>query len=150
MTPATARKVAKLTDRFASACLGAAVAFAVYRLFEPMTLQPALGTYAAGAAGIAYTASRRLLGRVSPRRGGFAVASLAVEAPCDALLHDEVIAAARPDSRVVQLFDPAAMPMSGQSTARIGRLANDLSPAAPPDASDALHEALNQLRRSLH
>ena len=54
------------------------------------------------------------------------------------------------DSRVVRLFDRAAMPTPGELKARIDRhLIGENPRAAPPDASHDLIEALAELRRSL-
>ena len=66
------------------------------------------------------------------------------------LVLDDILAELGPDSRVVRLFDPSAMPTPGQLNARIERhLRDGQEPAAPADASNALHEALAELRRSL-
>ena len=69
------------------------------------------------------------------------------------LLLDDVLTAAAPNSRVVQLFDPSRMPTAGELKSRIDRhLRNGGRPAAPepqPDASQALFDALADLRRSL-
>jgi hypothetical protein len=68
----------------------------------------------------------------------------------DPLLLDDILSEIGPDSRVVRLFDPSAVPTPGQLRARIDRhLDEAASPAAPADASQALFEALAQLRRSL-
>ena len=53
----------------------------------------------------------------------------------DALVLDDMLAKPGLDSRVVQLFDPDAMPAPEQDV--------------PADASQALHDALAELRRSL-
>ena len=58
---------------------------------------------------------------------------------------DDILAQLGPDSRVVRLFDPAAMPSPAALSARIDR---HLEPSQV-DASEALHEALAELRRSL-
>lgn len=71
------------------------------------------------------------------------------------LILDDILAKLGPDSRVVRLFDRAAMPTPGQLNARIerhlrGDHASERTPAIQPaDASQALHEALAELRRSL-
>jgi CRISPR/Cas system CMR subunit Cmr4 (Cas7 group RAMP superfamily) len=63
---------------------------------------------------------------------------------------DDMLVELGADSRVVRLFDPSAMPTPGQLKDRIDRhLDEGPSPAAPADASQALFEALAQLRRSL-
>jgi hypothetical protein len=68
----------------------------------------------------------------------------------DVLVLDDILAELGPDSRVVRLFDPAAMPTPGQLNARIEQHLRGVScPAAPADASQALYEALNELKRSL-
>lgn len=68
----------------------------------------------------------------------------------DPLVLDDILGDVGSDSRVVRLFDPSAMPTPGQLKARIDRhLDEAASPAAPADATQALFEALAQLRRSL-
>jgi hypothetical protein len=68
----------------------------------------------------------------------------------DELVLDDILAELTPDSRVVRLFDPAAMPTPAQLNARIERhLGEGNSAVAPPDASQALYDALTELRRSL-
>jgi hypothetical protein len=67
----------------------------------------------------------------------------------DELVLDDILAALGPQSRVVRLFDPAAMPTPGQLNQRIERHLVKDDTAAPADASHALHEALAELRRSL-
>src|SRR5687767_2866973 len=54
------------------------------------------------------------------------------------LVLDDALEVVRPDARVVRLFDPA---LESRSAARSG--------SAPPDAAQALTEALAELRRSL-
>jgi hypothetical protein len=66
------------------------------------------------------------------------------------LLLDDILAELGPDSRVVRLFDRAAMPTPAQLNARIAaHLRGDAAPPEPVDASEALHQALAELRRSL-
>jgi len=70
----------------------------------------------------------------------------------DELVLDDILTELAPDSRVVRLFDPAAMPTPGQLNRRIEQhLGGTAPPAAPAptDASQALYEALSELRRSL-
>jgi hypothetical protein len=64
------------------------------------------------------------------------------------LVLDDILDRLSPDSRVVRLFDPAAMPTPAQLTSRIDRHLDGAAPEAP-DASQALHEALAELRRSI-
>ena len=73
-------------------------------------------------------------------------------APADEpLVLDDVLAEVAPDSRVVRLFDRRAMPTPGQLQSRIDHhLRHQTRAAAPPqDASQALSDALAELRRSL-
>jgi hypothetical protein len=71
------------------------------------------------------------------------------EAP-DELVLEDILAELGPESRVVRLFDPSAMPTPAQLNARIERhLGEESAPIAPPDASQALYDALAELRRSL-
>jgi hypothetical protein len=71
------------------------------------------------------------------------------DAPEELVLED-ILAELGPESRVVRLFDPAAMPTPAQVKARIERhLGEESAPTAPPDASQALYDALAELRRSL-
>ncbi len=66
------------------------------------------------------------------------------------LVLDDVLAQMGEDSRVVRLFDPAAIPTPGQLKARIDRHLHETPPkTTPPDASQTLYEALAELRRSL-
>ena len=64
----------------------------------------------------------------------------------DTLLLDDGPAELPQSSRVVQLFAPGAHPTAGELSARID---HHLGAADAPDASDALHAALEEIRRSL-
>lgn len=68
----------------------------------------------------------------------------------DELVLDDILAKLGNQSRVVRLFDPAAMPTPGQLNARIeDHLRHAPTKDAAPDASEALYQALTELRRSL-
>src|SRR4051812_24446644 len=72
----------------------------------------------------------------------------------DELILDDILAELGPESRVVRLFDRAAMPTPAQLNERIERHLRGVPPvevrhSQPADASEALHEALAELRRSL-
>ncbi|MFL6728609.1 MAG: hypothetical protein ACJ8E3_06195 [Sphingomicrobium sp.] len=69
--------------------------------------------------------------------------------PADELLLDDVLAKLEDFSRVVRLFDRSAMPTPGELRNRIDRHLDGSRPSAPPDASQALHDALSELRRTL-
>ena len=73
-------------------------------------------------------------------------------APCssDPLVLDDVLREIAADSRVVRLFDPKLMPTPGQLKSRIdNHLGQGSAAAAPADASQALSDALAELKRSL-
>lgn len=75
----------------------------------------------------------------------------ATEAVAELLL-DDPLPTPPPDSRVVQLFADGRMPTAGQLKDRIDRHLADgagPTPSTTIDASDALSEALAELRRSL-
>jgi len=66
------------------------------------------------------------------------------------LLLDDILTELGPQSRVVRLFDPKAMPTPGQLKSRIdSHLDHAPAPPATSDASEALSAALAELRRSL-
>jgi hypothetical protein len=68
----------------------------------------------------------------------------------DPLVLDDILAEIGPDARVVRLFDRKAMPTPGQLKTRIdNHLGQESSPATPSDASQALSDALAELKRSL-
>jgi hypothetical protein len=67
----------------------------------------------------------------------------------DELLLEDVLTELGDESRVVRLFDASAMPTPGQLKARIDRHLNQADARIAVDASDALHDALAELRRSL-
>ncbi|MCA1654364.1 MAG: hypothetical protein ABR588_09000 [Sphingomicrobium sp.] len=70
------------------------------------------------------------------------------------LVLDDVLDRVQPDSRVVRLFAAEGAPTAGQLKARIdchlGQETNQRTgQAMPADATDALHAALEEIRRSL-
>jgi hypothetical protein len=66
------------------------------------------------------------------------------------LVLDDVLAELGPESRVVRLFDRKAMPTPGQLKSKIDdHLGQGVPSAAQSDASQALSDALAELRRSL-
>ena len=67
----------------------------------------------------------------------------------DELVLDDVLARLEDFSRVVRRFDRSAMPTPDELKSRIDRHL-ETPASAPPDASQALHDALSQLRRTLH
>ena len=152
----------KLVDCAASALLAGACAFAAYEL---LPAQPAGAAVAAVVGGFI---SLRLLAAVRPRARRLPVpifdvrdvepielpelllTERAPSATQDALVLDDILERLGPDSRVVRLFDPAAMPTAGELKSRIDHhLGREASAAQSADAAQALHEALAELRRSL-
>lgn len=65
------------------------------------------------------------------------------------LLLDDVLAQLGPDSRVVRLFDRKSMPTPGQLQSKIDHHLGNRTSGVNYDASEALSEALAELRRSL-
>ena len=73
-----------------------------------------------------------------------------VVAPADELLLDDILEELGPDARVVRLFARPAVPTAGELSATIDRhLQAGSDRFQGPDASDALMNALADLRRSL-
>lgn len=68
----------------------------------------------------------------------------------DELLLDDILEKIGPESRVVRLFDPDRVPTAGELQAQIDRhLRSGSEQASPPDATQALYEAILELRQSL-
>lgn len=73
-----------------------------------------------------------------------------IEVPAnDELLLEDVLPRVESESRVIRLFDPAAMPTAGELRSRIDRHLQNREAPAYPDAAQALNDALADLRRSL-
>lgn len=168
MSGHSAQKIELGLDLGASALLASAVAFAAARVAAPVSVL-------VGATAVALGTCLAALRRVVPDDPGFTIAEFVVEAPVfeeideliltDAdrlspavtgdqaangeLLLDDVLAELNGDSRVVRLFDRAAMPTPGQLQRRIDEHLSGAAAPAIRDASEALHEALAELRRSL-
>ena len=165
-----------LMERLASALLGAAAGFAVYRWLDLTIDQPRLALCSAGVAALAYLISNLALRSIMPRRDRFAVSPFllrefdpleadeliltdadrleTVQVEPEPLVLDDILAEIGPDARVVRLFDRKAMstpmPTPGQLKSRIDdHLGRESAKLKIPDASEALWEALAELRRSL-
>jgi hypothetical protein len=166
MSNGRTERIEAAVDAGASLLLAAAMAYFLLTLSDSPVLSLAL-------AGLSYFACYYGLQQVQPQREGFAVREFAVpeladfaveelvltdadrfqaaevEEATEELLLDRPLAHVGPDSRIVQLFAAAPIPTPGELKARIDRhLAGPGAPAAQ-DASEALVEALTQLRRSL-
>ena len=157
MDEVTIRRAEAIIDFGAAAALGAAVAW--------LCAQLALGMPVAAAAGLfSLVAALVALRRVRPEADSFRLAGFdpcdlepaelllsnpdRIEADSDELVLDDALPPADPDSRVVRLFDVSAMPTPGELKARIDRHLAGPQPA-PPDATQALFDALAELRSSL-
>ena len=157
-------------ERAATAIFAGAVAFAAFHLLALVADQPGLGAFTAAAGAFAYLLCDRVFQRVVRRGPRFPVPifdlgtierprmdeliltdadRLQAAVPDEPLVLDDILAELGPDSRVVRLFDPAAMPTPGQLKARIDQHLETAPPAASPDASQALYDALAELRRSM-
>ena len=134
----TARQIENLADSGASACLGAAAAFAAFAGLAPWLGQSPAIAGSAAVAGLAYWFGRRALATVNPNRGR----SIPPEQDDELVLSDRVCGA-RPSAEVVRLFDPVSTNPAWAGPA------DAIPSAVSPDASQALHDALNRLRRSL-
>jgi hypothetical protein len=171
MQIAQVQRIEQAVDRAAATVFGAACAFAAYRWLALDVAQPLLGAETGAAAALAYVCAGRALGAVNASPAthpvpvfdlrdyeSFGEPELLLDERCEApaeladepLVLDDVLAQPEPDSRVVRLFDPAAMPTPAELKSRIDRhLVSDASAAQSADATQALHDALAELRRSI-
>jgi len=77
-------------------------------------------------------------------------APIAIGSTDEPLVLDDVLSEINADSRVVRLFDPKLMPTAGQLKSRIdNHLGQGSAAGIPGDASQALSDALAELKRSL-
>jgi len=165
-----ARSVARIeraVDALASAAFALAWGGAIYAWLAGNEFQL---TATAAIAAPAYFAATRILGAIKPEPRKLPVSIFDVrevgpmelpelllteryEASAgseEALVLDDILAKLGSDSRVVRLFDPAAMPTPGQLNDRIERHLERVPPAhVGHDATQALHDALAELRRSI-
>ena len=134
----TARQIETLADTGASICLGGAAAFAAFAGLAPLLGQSPAIAGSAAAASFAYWLTRRALATVSPNRG-----RSTPPAQDDELVLSDRVSGARTSAQVVHLFDPASTNPAWAGPADV------IPSTVSPDASQALHDALNRLRRSL-
>jgi hypothetical protein len=153
-----AARIESAVDAGAAALFAAASAYALDTVLAG-ELTSAVG--AAAAFGLCFVGLRRVdpFAAMSPKAEITPVTDLLAEADRslaesppddDALVLEDVLAALDADSRVVRLFDPDAMPTAGQLKSRIDRHLAAGSEVRAPDDSQALHDALAELRRSLN
>jgi hypothetical protein len=158
----TTERIEAAIDGTAAMLFAGAAAFAAMRAAEspPATL---------AAAGVAFVTVFLMLRTIRPSEQEFAVTEFDLQAVAvgeadelilcelhrvaarvtDELVLDDVLADPEPDSRVVKLFDPSAMPIDLPDAGGDPRFAGASAVPTPPDASQALHEALAKLRHSL-
>jgi hypothetical protein len=170
-----ARRIEKNIQRAASAAFAGAVGYAAYNWLGGFTVQPQLGAETGGVAAFAYLACSRALNAVRPRGGHapvpvFDLRTIGLDEPAELILGEDdryepaagPVTAAEPlelddilteigqDSRVVRLFDPAAMPTPAELKSRIDRhLDGQSADGHSAEAAQALHDALAQLRRNV-
>ena len=162
MTGRIAARFETVADVGAAALFAAAIAYALHSM-----IAASAGTWSGGAVAFAFALAG--LRRVEPEPRHFKVSDFVIQPGASAaipelllteadlhlpdgeLILDDILAEIGPDARVVRLFDPAAMPTPGQLKERIDRHLDEGGPPdAPPDASQALYDALAELRRSLN
>jgi hypothetical protein len=166
MDAGTASRIENHVERGASALMAAAVGYCAYGFLAAGLPKPSLIAAACAAAALAYLVCARALASfgaekqhyqvpifdvrgLEPQLGEEPSETPVAEAP-DTLELDDILARIEPGSRVVHLFDPAAMPTPNEIKDRLDRhLGRELRHGAPPDAAQALYEALAELRRSL-
>ena len=160
-----AGKIETGVARMAAVALGCAVGFAALSLLQPVATPVFRSLVAGGAAVAVCLGCNRLLARIGGRIPDYRLAtfapptfeSTAVDEPLELtevhrtpLILDDVLHAVGPEARVVRLFERAAMPSPAELKARIDRhLGQGAAWAKSPDASQALVDALTELRRSL-
>jgi hypothetical protein len=158
-------------DRGASALFAAACGYAAYIWFAHHVAPVMLLAQTCASAAFAYLLSLRALSMVKPEprrlpvpvfdvRGvepfeeaelrliGCARSTVVEEDP-DPLVLVDALPQPEMDSRVVRLFDTAAMPPQVSDPSVELELGSEELPSQGGDASEALHEALAELRRSL-
>jgi hypothetical protein len=165
-------RIEKTVDLGAASLFALACGYASWIWFSAVAAKPIAGAETAAAAVLAFVLAFRVLSRVQPEPPKLPVPIFDVRevepmeetelllterfeppvspADDDALLLDDILAELGPDSRVVRLFDRAAMPTAGELKSRIDRhLDRNDAGAQTPDAAQALHDALAELRRSI-
>jgi hypothetical protein len=171
MQAASVTRIEKNVDRAASALFALACGYAAFVWFRATASRPVAEAESAAAAAASFWISASLLKAVRPRSRKLPVPvfdvrdvepmdangegvtmqpqSAQAERAEEALLLDDILAELGPESRVVRLFDPAAMPTPGQLQSRIERhLDRHPSAEQSSEATQALHDALAELRRS--
>ncbi len=173
-------RIEKTVDFGAAAVLAGAVGFSLFELLRDAVAQPAAGIAAACSAIAAFLLSVAVLRRVAAKSPDFVMRTFELpelsfdeldelllteqvvllltdadrlkpqRSTEEELVLNDILAKLGPQSRVVRLFDPTAMPTPAELNDRIERHLRASTPQAEgADASEALYHALNELRRSL-
>lgn len=143
--------IERIIDLCGASALAAAAGFATSTL-APLALSSAA---AAGAASVTFILAYAVLRRCGGHAptiglGAFELRTIEPQPEPEALLLDDILASLGPDSRVVRMFAPDAIPTAGQLQARIDRhIASDGHADRDDEAREALHAALADIRRSL-
>ncbi|HEY4071049.1 MAG TPA: hypothetical protein VGM04_05775 [Sphingomicrobium sp.] len=167
---ATVVRIESGIDRAASMLFAFACGYAAFTWFARAAL-PVTGAEILVAFGLAYVIALRVLSAVRPAKRKLPVPifdvrevdamdapqlllTKPVEQPApsqsdEALMLDDILDRLGPDSRVVRLFDPAAMPTAGLKSRIDRHVDGELSEEQGVDAAQALHDALAELRRSI-
>ena len=174
------QRIEKTVDYGAAAVLAGAVGFSLFGSLRGAVTQPYLAVVAGCSGIAAFVMSVRLLRNIGARSPDFVVRTFQLpdfgfgemdelllteqvelllgeadrlrppRSTEEELVLNDIVAKLGPQSRVVRLFDPAAMPTPAQLNDRIERHLRASAPqAGPHDASEALYQALDELRRSL-
>jgi hypothetical protein len=170
MKAASAHRIEKTVDSVASALFATAVGYAAYSWLSRQVGNPVLPLESGAATAVALLLSHRMLSAVGPSTRQDPVSIFDVreidEMPADEeplelvdifeppseepLDLEDILAELGSESRVVRLFDPAAMPTPAELKDRIDDHLDEMPDAArSADAAQALHDALAELRRSL-
>jgi hypothetical protein len=154
-------RIENAATAIAALALAGAAGFAALALLEPVATFGLRALAAAAAAGSAFLAGWWSVNRVGAQAPAYPVATFEPgsfeQAPLELTeVHqppldlDDVLHAVGPDARVVRLFDVRAVASPTELKARVDRyLGQGASWARSPDASQALVDALTELRRSL-
>ena len=148
--------IERIIELCGASALAAAAGFATWTL-APLALSSSSAAAAAAASVtfiLAYTVLKRCGGHAPTiGLGAFELRTIEPQPEPEALLLDDILASLGPDSRVVRMFAPDAIPTAGQLQARIDRhIASDGRDARgdrDDEAREALHAALADIRRSL-
>ena len=168
MKTGTITRVETSVDRAAATLFALACAYAAHLWFSATARPPIAAAETAAAGVLAFALSYRALRSIGPQSARLQVPIFDVrdveepelllterfepssEDRPEELLLEDILTELEPDSRVVRLFDPAAMPTAGELKSRIDRhLDEGVTAAQNEEAAQALHDALAELRRSI-